>query len=43
MDAALQSDVDVFEPAFQARPMRYYFNELPDGIDAESFIASWNS
>ena len=43
MDAALQSDVDVFEPAFQARPMRYYFNELPDGIDAESFIAGWNS
>ena len=42
MDAALQSDVDVFEPAFQARPMRYYFNELPDGIDTESFIASWN-
>ena len=25
MDAALQSDVDVFEPAFQARPMRYLF------------------
>ncbi len=43
MDAALQSDVDVFEPAFQARPMRYYFNELPAGIDTESFIASWNS
>ena len=43
MDAALQSDVDVFEPAFQARPMRYYFNELPAGVDAESFIASWNS
>ena len=42
MDAALQSDVDVFEPAFQARPMRYYFNDLPDGIDTESFIASWN-
>ena len=38
-----QSDVDVFEPAFQARPMRYYFNELPDGIDTESFIAGWNS
>ncbi len=42
MDAALQSDVDVFEPAFQARPMRYYFNELPAGIDTESFIAGWN-
>lgn len=41
MDAALQSDVDVFEPAFQARPMRYYFNELPAGVDAESFIAGW--
>ena len=41
MDAALQSDVDVFEPAFQARPMRYYFNDLPDGIDTESFIAGW--
>ena len=43
IDAALQSDVDVFEPAFQARPMRYYFNELPAGIDTESFIAGWNS
>ena len=43
IDAALQSDEDVFEPAFQARPMRYYFNDLPDGIDTESFIASWRT
>lgn len=42
IDAALQSDEDVFEPAFQARPMRYYFNELPAGVDAESFMAGWN-
>ncbi len=43
MDAALKSDAKVFEPAFQAQPMRYYFNELPAGMDAESFIASWQS
>ena len=42
-DAALQSDKDVFEPAFQARPMRYLFNELPAGVDAESLIASLQS
>lgn len=42
-DAALQSDKDVFEPAFQARPMRYLFNELPAGVDAESFIAGLQS
>ena len=42
VDAALQSDVEVFEPAFQGRPMHYYFNELPAGVDAESFIASWH-
>ncbi len=42
IDAALQSDEEMFEPAFQGRPMHYYFNELPDGLDAESFIASWH-
>lgn len=42
MDAALQSDQEMFEPAFQGRPMHYYFNELPDGLDAESFIAGWH-
>jgi len=42
IDAALQSDEEMFEPAFQGRPMRYYFNELPVGVDAESFTASWH-
>ena len=41
LDAALQDDVEMFEPAFQSGPMHYYFNELPDGVDAESFVASW--
>ena len=41
IDAALQSDEEMFEPAFQGRPMRYFFNELPAGVDCESFIAGW--
>ncbi len=41
LDASLQDDVEMFEPAFQSGPMHYYFNELPESVDAESFIASW--
>ena len=41
LDDALQDDEEMFEPAFQSGPMHYYFNELPDGVDTESFIASW--
>ena len=41
LDAMLQDEVEMFEPAFQSGPMHYYFNELPDGVDTESFIASW--
>ena len=43
LDAMLQDDAEMFEPAFQSGPMHYYFNELPDGVDTESFIASWSS
>ena len=43
LDIKLQDDVEMFEPAFQSGPMHYYFNELPDGADAETFIASWAS
>ena len=43
LDATLQDDVEMFEPAFQSGPMHYYFNELPDGVDTESFIASWGN
>ena len=42
LDASLQDDVEMFEPAFRSGPMHYYFNELPDGVDTESFIASWS-
>ena len=41
LDAKLQSDQELYEPAFQSGPMYYFFNELPDGVDTESFIASW--
>ena len=41
LDADLQADHELFEPAFQSSPMYYYFNELPASVETESFIASW--
>ena len=41
LDAMLQGDEEMFEPSFQSGPMRYYFSDLPDGVDTESFIAGW--
>lgn len=42
LDSNLQDDVEMFEPGFQSGPMYYYFNELPENVDTESFIASWS-
>ena len=39
----LQGDEEMFEPSFQSGPMHYYFSDLPDGVDAESFIGGWES
>ena len=41
LDAMLQGDEEMFEPSFQSGPMRYYFSDLPDGVDTESFIEGW--
>ena len=41
LDAMLQGDEEMFEPSFQSGPMRYYFSNLPNGVDSESFIAGW--
>ena len=41
LDAMLQGDEEMFEPSFQSGPLRYYFSDLPDGVDTESFIAGW--
>ncbi|MDE2717200.1 MAG: hypothetical protein OXI33_09310, partial [Chloroflexota bacterium] len=43
LDAMLQGDEEMFEPSFQSGPIRYYFSDLPDGVDVESFIAGWAS
>ena len=43
LDTALQDDMEMYEPGFRTGPMYYYFNELPDGVDTESFIESWES
>ena len=41
LDAMLQGDEEMYEPSFQSGPLRYYFSDLPDGVDTESFIAGW--
>ena len=43
LDGMLQADEEMFEPSFQSGPMRYYFSDLPDGVDTESFIAGWKN
>ena len=43
LDAMLQGDEEMFEPSFQSGPIRYYFSDLPDGVDTESFIAGWKN
>jgi len=41
LDEALKADTDQFLPAFQSGPMPYLFDALPDGVNMESFVASW--
>ncbi len=43
LDRMLQADEEMFEPSFQSGPIRYYFSDLPDGVNAESFIAGWKN
>ena len=43
LDGMLQAGEEMFEPSFQSGPMRYYFSDLPDGVDTESFIAGWEN
>lgn len=41
LDSNLQDEIEMYEPGFQSGQMHYYFNELPDSVNTESFIASW--
>ena len=42
LDARLQADEEQFTPGFQSKPMRYYFEEMPEGYSVEDFVASWS-
>ena len=43
LDALLQMDEEHFVPGFQQRsPMRYHFNDMPEGYTTADFTASWN-
>ena len=42
LDDKLKAEGEHFAPGFQARPMRYFFNEMPADFTLEDFIGSWN-
>ncbi|MDE0076813.1 MAG: hypothetical protein OXO50_04795 [Caldilineaceae bacterium] len=42
LDDKLQAEGEHFAPGFQARPMRYFFNEMPADFTLGDFIGSWN-
>ena len=42
LDGKLQAEDERFAPGFQARPMRYFFNEMPADFTLQDFIGSWN-
>ena len=43
LDRLLRSDAEHFVPGFQSGPMKYHFNEMPEGYTTSDFIAGWGS
>jgi len=43
VDDALQTQQAQWAPGFQGEPTSYYFNQVPDGLSVESFVAGWAS
>ena len=41
VDNALQAKEEQWSPGFQGDKTRYYFNQVPDNLSVESFIAGW--
>ena len=41
LDAVLQTEEDQFTPGFQSQPMKYTFEEMPEGFGVEEFVESW--
>lgn len=42
LDASLQGDQERKSPSFQGVPSPYLFNDVPDGVTVDAFIAGWN-
>ncbi len=42
LDEKLQAEHEHFAPGFQARPMRYFFNQMPVDFTLNDFVGSWN-
>ena len=43
LDVKLKTEEDQFTPGFQSQPMKYNFEEMPEGFGVEEFVASWRA
>jgi ectoine hydroxylase-related dioxygenase (phytanoyl-CoA dioxygenase family) len=43
LDNRLQAATEQYVPGFQSGPMPYYFQEMPEGLDVDEFIATWKA
>ncbi len=41
LDEQVQSEAVQYVPGFQSDPMHYYFEEMPHGLNMETFMAGW--
>ena len=41
VDDALQAEEEQSDPGFQGEESHYYFNQVPDDLSLENFIAGW--
>ena len=41
VDRSLRGEEKQTVPGFQGRSTRYFFNEVPESLTADSFIAGW--
>ena len=43
LDKKLQANTEQYVPGFQSGPMPYYFQEMPEDLDIDEFIATWRA
>ena len=41
VDRSLQAEEEHIVPGFQGRETRYFFNEVPESLTVDGFIAGW--